>query len=62
MMGKFGICLPTEAEPIPPSIGRFSSAIIMIIGMQSAGSGLPAIRGATCMQVNALVDLFAAMM
>jgi hypothetical protein len=42
--------------------GRFSSATMAMVGMQLTGFGLPAIRDATCMQVNALMDLSAVMM
>jgi hypothetical protein len=54
--------LQQRAEPVPSSIGQFSSATVAIVGIQLAGFGLPAIRDATCMQVNALVDLSAVMM
>ena len=35
--------------------------MMAIVGIQLTGFELPAIRDATCMQVNALVDLFAVM-
>jgi hypothetical protein len=54
-------CSQTD-RPNSSSIGRFSSATMAIVGMQSAEFGLPAIRGITCMQVNALVEFYAVMM
>jgi hypothetical protein len=52
----------TTAEPISSGIGRFSSATMAIVGIKLTGLGLPAIRDATCMQVNALVHFSAVMM
>lgn len=43
--------------PVPSRIAKSPSATIAIVGVQLAGSGLPTIRDATCMQVNALGDL-----
>jgi hypothetical protein len=57
-----GYYLATKAEPDLSSIERLSSATITIVGLQLTRSGLPAIRDATYMQVNALVHLSAVMM
>jgi hypothetical protein len=51
-----------ETEPNYSSIGRPSSATMTIVGMRLTGSGLPAIRDATRMQVNVLAGLSAVMM
>lgn len=59
---SFGDYLATKAEPIPSSIGRFSSAMMAIFGIQLTGFGLPAIRDATCMHVNARVAFSVVMM
>lgn len=57
-----GYYLVIKAKLILSSIGRFLSATIAIVGIQLAGFGLLAISDATCMQVNALIDLSDVMM
>ena len=53
--------LATKVEPIPSSIGRFSSATMAIVDIQLTRFGLPAICDVTCMQVDALVEIPAVM-